>query len=324
MTVGEAHRFDFGGMRRTGSVCRTSSRSGHGFDLRCRSRVAGSRPCSGWAGGRARAPPGKRCRHRCTGSGAGRIGGHSRRPASVAQIIDKDPSLCGRASTWWPRSARGCPRPLLRQGLARMSSRRPIRLSGASGTTTWSPLPPVVFTKLSRPMPRKPLAHLQAASISAVHGTSSAGSRSIVIRSGFSSAVTVRAPGMDFEHAGLHQRDQALQILDEQHLLARRLLARSPCRCRSTHASEKSIRFDSRTGSAREPAVARHVRQDPIGDIGVELGEPLFRQADVRPQHRSGCVRSKIGRSLLASSPSRPLGSLARLPSGPCRRAALE
>ena len=66
---------------------------------------------------------------------------------------------------------------------------------GLSGTTTWRPFPPVVFTKLSRPESRSRSRTSRAASMSAFHETSSAGSRSIVIRSGFSTSPIVEPQG---------------------------------------------------------------------------------------------------------------------------------
>src|SRR5215203_1088906 len=89
---------------------------------------------------------------------------------------------------------------------------------GVSGTTTWRPLPPVVFTKLSSRIARSRSRTSFAASINAVHGTSSPGSRSKVIRSG-ASTLASRAPGMDLQHARLDEGDEAVEVLDIKHLI---------------------------------------------------------------------------------------------------------
>ena len=90
---------------------------------------------------------------------------------------------------------------------------------GVSGTTTWRPLPPVVFTKLSSRIARSRSRTSFAASINAVHGTSSPGSRSKVIRSGASTLRDFGAPGMDLQHARLDEGDEAVEVLDIKHLI---------------------------------------------------------------------------------------------------------
>jgi len=84
---------------------------------------------------------------------------HSRRPASVAQVVEINlPSA---------RSFEIVAVYLLGLSLAIASARPCAKVftvsqsaSGVSGTTTWRPLPPVVFTKLSSRIRPEPLAHL--------------------------------------------------------------------------------------------------------------------------------------------------------------------
>src|SRR6516162_866140 len=57
---------------------------------------------------------------------------------------------------------------------------------GSIGHTTWSPLPPEVFTKLVKPRSCSLSRTSIAAVITAFHGTSALGSRSKISRSGFS------------------------------------------------------------------------------------------------------------------------------------------
>ena len=101
-----------------------------------------------------------------------------------------------------------------------------------------------------------------AASITALHGTPSPGSRSKISRSGCSSCATRRAPGMDLQHARLHQLDQAVETVEDQH---RVLLAdvdapqRVPRPCPGMLGEEALLarpRRGSAPGSARAPSCA--------------------------------------------------------------------
>src|SRR5829696_7724118 len=87
---------------------------------------------------------------------------------------------------------------------------------GVSGTTTWRPLPPVVFTKLSS---RIPLAHL-------IRGVDQRGPRDVLSRVEIKGYPVRRlyfcerrAPGMDLQHACLDESDEAVEVLDIEHLI---------------------------------------------------------------------------------------------------------
>src|SRR5829696_8457419 len=97
-----------------------------------------------------------------------RIGRHSGRPASVAQVVDVDPTPRARfeiVAVYLPgvSFAIASARPCANVFTASQSA------LGVSGTTTWRPLPPVVFTKLSRRMARSRSRTSFAPSIRAVH-----------------------------------------------------------------------------------------------------------------------------------------------------------
>src|SRR3954451_24429211 len=90
---------------------------------------------------------------------------------------------------------------------------------GVSGTTTWRPLPPVVFTKLSSRIARSRSRTSFAASINAVHGTSSPGSRSKVIRSGASTFEILEPQGWISNTLAWTRGDEAVEVLDIEHLI---------------------------------------------------------------------------------------------------------
>src|SRR5216684_3610754 len=66
---------------------------------------------------------------------------------------------------------------------------------GSTGTTTWSPFPPDVLTKLFSPCDSSRLRTAPAAVMTALQGTSSPGSRSNISRSGRSAQQAQDPPG---------------------------------------------------------------------------------------------------------------------------------
>jgi hypothetical protein len=77
--------------------------------------------------------------------------------------------------------------------------------------TTWRPLPPVVLRKLVRPSLRRRARTSAAAAVTVGQGSDSSGSRSKMRRSGCSSVIVARAPGMDFEDAELRERGEGFR-----------------------------------------------------------------------------------------------------------------
>ena len=170
--------------------------SAQGSWARCRRRV-GRLSTVKWLGrrfGESSSQP-KRGGHGRAGPRTWRVGCDGGRPSSVAQVVDVDPALALAELRRSPRIARGVSRAIASASpwAKRLTSSHSAL--GVSGTTTCSPLPPVVLTKLSSPSARSRSRTSHAPSIRAVQATSSPGSRSIVIRSGRSGLPIVDPQG---------------------------------------------------------------------------------------------------------------------------------
>src|SRR3569833_3383689 len=130
--------------------------------------------------------PCERRRDRRAATCARGIGGHGRGLPPVAQIIDEYLSRTRALGHLRGVAVGQGLREVIGHGARKGLHLVPRSLSALSGTTTCSPLPPVVLTKLRSPISSSRPFTRCAASITRAHGSSGAGSRSKVMRSGLS------------------------------------------------------------------------------------------------------------------------------------------
>ena len=95
---------------------------------------------------------------------------------------------------------------------------------------------------------------------------------------------------MDLEHACLDEGDEALEIGDGEHRL---ILADIDAAYRIAHPLPGVLGIEARLGETRRTAhqahhPALHMRQDPLGDAGIEFGKALLGDADGFPQDSLG------------------------------------
>ena len=103
--------------------------------------------------------------------------------------------------------------------------------------------------------------------------------------------VGLGAPRMDFQHARLNQLEQACEIVDHQHRLlvvGHRHLAHAVAQPRPGVLLEEALFVDAFGMAQEAERPADQVRQDPVGDLAVELGKPLLGDALVGPQQATG------------------------------------
>ena len=103
--------------------------------------------------------------------------------------------------------------------------------------------------------------------------------------------VGLGAPRMDFQHACLNQLEQACEIVDHQHRLlvvGHRHLAHAVAQPRPGVLLEEALFVDAFGMAQEAERPADQVRQDPVGDLAVELGKPLLGDALVGPQQAAG------------------------------------
>ena len=103
-----------------------------------------------------------------------------------------------------------------------------------------------------------------------------------------------RAPGMDLEHAGLDESDDALDVADEQNLLLA-ILVCAPSRgaMKSDKPGpgmllEEAALLGARGAAHQGERAVDDVRQEPVRDLDVELGEALLGDALFLPEHPVG------------------------------------
>ena len=114
---------------------------------------------------------------------------------------------------------------------------------------------------------------------------------------------------MDFQHARLNQLEQACEIVDHQHRLlvvGHRHLAHAVAQPRPGVLLEEALFVDAFGMAQEAERPADQVRQDPVGDLAVELGQPLLGDALVGPQQAAGI--GEPHRQLACSSPSPGFG----------------
>ena len=135
-----------------------------------------------------------------------------------------------------------------------------------------------------------------------------------------------RAPGMDLDHARLHQLEQSVEIVDRQHRLrSRRHRRASWRRSDPAHGCLAKKHFSLVPDGAANEAqhAAGDVRQDPIGDVGVEIRQPLLGDAVLGPEDALGVRESHAGLVWACDRSSRRAFAAASrtISSAACRRA---
>ncbi len=113
----------------------------------------------------------------------------------------------------------------------------------------------------------------------------------MVTRSGSSGPIRLRAPGMDFEHAGLHQLEQAGEAVERQHRLFLARNRHQPYRVAQSRPLvllEKALLLHAAWTAHQAQGPVRDVRQDPVGDLGIEIGEALLGDSLIGPLQAAG------------------------------------
>ena len=116
---------------------------------------------------------------------------------------------------------------------------------------------------------------------------------------------------MDLDHAGLHHVDQAGEVVDHDHRLLLADLDAADAVVQALPGMLGEEAFGAGAGRTAQQAErpAGHMRQNPVGDLGIELGEPLLGDAGSGHKMRSGWV----SRTCASARRARRLGD--------CRRA---
>ena len=147
---------------------------------------------------------------------------------------------------------------------------------GRSGTTTCRPLPPDVLTKLTRSRPCEVIAHVDRTLNDRV--PADALSR-IEVEDEAIGLLRVRqrgAPWMDLENAGLNQGEKAREVLDRHSLVITHAdpLDQILIEARPGVLLEKALLLRSAWAAQERQRPVHDLRQDPIGDLRIELSEP--------------------------------------------------
>ena len=156
---------------------------------------------------------------------------------------------------------------------------------GLIGSTTCRPLPPEVLTKLLSFKRVEPLAHLARGGDHVLPAGAGAGIEIEHQPVGVLAVVDGGAAGVDFQHAGLHQRDQPVEIVDRDDLVA---FLRDQMQVLGGDAGggvllEKALPGRALRAAQQRDRPADDMRPHPFPDLRVEFGEIALGDAGVLP-----------------------------------------
>jgi hypothetical protein len=132
-----------------------------------------------------------------------------------------------------------------------------------------------------------------------------------------------RSPGVDFEHARLHELQQALEIVDREHVVVADVDGRHGGFVEAGEGMllEEALLLRSGRAAHQGQRAVDEVRQDPVGDLGVEIGQPLL--GDALVFHSTG--QGASGEPAEPPAPPQPPSAgptRGRFPPAACPRAA--
>ncbi len=233
---------------------------------------------------RAELGPVDRRRHRRARPRAGGVGRDRRCFAAVAQIVDENAivALC----SWWRSrySGRVVRRHGGRDGVAEILGlvpwHRPDRQHHVQPFAARGLHETLEF------QPGQPLAHLDCGGDHVPPSGAWAGVEIEYQPVGTLAVIDGGPAGVDFQHAGLHQRDQPVEIVDRNNLVA--LLSHEMQMFGGDAGGgmllEKTLPGGARRASQQRNRSANHMRPHPFPDMVVELGEIAFCDAWHRSQ----------------------------------------
>ena len=161
---------------------------------------------------------------------------------------------------------------------------------GRRGTTTCRPLPPDVLTKLIKAEALEIIAHVDrtlddsvpADALSRIEVEDEAIGLLRILQRG--------APWMDLENAGLHQSEKATEVSDRHCLVIAHAdaLDQILIEARPGVFLEEALLLRTAWATQERQRPVHDLRQDPIGNLGIELSEPELGDALILPQDPVG------------------------------------
>src|SRR5262245_51185245 len=240
--------------------------------------------------------PGQRRRHRRLLACACRIGGDRGRATAVAEIVDENaPAPC---------TLRHRGDVTLRVVLAhRFRNRSGERLGGIpiEARGKWhhdvQALAARGFHEAVKPDLLEALPHLARRRDDGVPGNILARTEVEDQPVGLLQPLDGRSPRMDLDHARLHETDEAGEVVDREHRLAiAGVDAPDPlAEAMPGMLGEEALFADARRRAQQTERPADHMRQDPLGDIRIELREALLGDAGFLPEDALGMGEPHAG-----------------------------